>query len=82
MPVGDVFLAHQRGRSSEGVSIREIPSIAVTVYMKYEFKTKEEFTNWLLNEYSNIEKDNKYIRKRELRVDERYDEFQGQKNKY
>lgn len=81
MPGGDVFLANQRDSRSR-LAVRDRPPITVTVYMNYEFKTKEEFTNWLLNEYSDIEKDNKHIRKRELRVDENYDEFQGEKNNH
>ena len=79
--VGAVFLANQRENRGE-VSVRELPPITITMYIHYEFSSREEYMNWLTKTYPDIEKDNKNIKRRELRVDESNDEFHSPKKSY
>ncbi len=78
---GAVFLANQR-ESRGNVSVREVPSITGTMYLHYEFNDREEYINWLTKTYPDIEKDNKNIKRRELRIDENNDEFHSPKKSY
>lgn len=74
--VDSVSLNAQRGEEcsrGSAVTIRNTPFCEANVNIRFEFKTEEEFNEWLVDDYVKLGKGNRSLITKSLNVFEKYD---------